>query len=282
LSSSRPGEPQVANDVGYQDRRDFARFPRGATPPRPCQPFRAVRAKPLGDVAKTREECRCLWACSWRSRLAPRSRAGARKPGPRSLACRAKAQFGVIRVASNFWFFDVPIFVTVLANGAVRRRAALLAPPSARRSSTGLQKRRNDEHTPDTHASPRNATPAALLAAGESEIRRDPSIFECSPLVPSTRAHQKARSPARHRTLAVHREIEYAGIILRIVSYTRCLAIFAVGTGVAGKHSQTMVAKGVGAAECNRSSRVLRRRGQRERCQSQCDAGQLHRWVCLW
>jgi hypothetical protein len=41
----------------------------------------------------------------------------------------------------------------------------------------------NDEHTPDTHASPRNATPAALLAAGEPGIRRDLSIFECSPLL---------------------------------------------------------------------------------------------------
>jgi hypothetical protein len=66
----------------------------------------------------------------------------------------------------------------------------------------------NDERTPDTHASPRNATPAALLAAGEPGIRRDLSIFECSPLVASTRAHQKAGSPARHRTLALHRENE--------------------------------------------------------------------------
>jgi hypothetical protein len=35
----------------------------GATPPRPCQPFRVVRAKPLGGMAKAREECRCsAWA----------------------------------------------------------------------------------------------------------------------------------------------------------------------------------------------------------------------------
>jgi hypothetical protein len=28
--------------------------------PRPCQPLRVVRAKPLGGIAKTREECRSL------------------------------------------------------------------------------------------------------------------------------------------------------------------------------------------------------------------------------
>jgi len=47
-----------------------------------------------------------------------------------------------------------------------------------------------------------------VMAEGEPEIRRDISVFEWSPLVPSTRAHQKAGSPARHRTLAVRREIE--------------------------------------------------------------------------
>ena len=56
----RAGEPRIADDVGHQDRGDFARFPHGATPPRPCQPFRGVRAKPLGGIAKTREECRPL------------------------------------------------------------------------------------------------------------------------------------------------------------------------------------------------------------------------------
>ena len=52
------GKPRIADHVGHQDRRDFARFPHGATPPRPCQPFRVVRAKPPGGIAKTREECR--------------------------------------------------------------------------------------------------------------------------------------------------------------------------------------------------------------------------------
>ena len=51
------GKPRIADDVGHQDRRDFARFPHGATSPRPCHPFRVVRAKPLGGIAKTREEC---------------------------------------------------------------------------------------------------------------------------------------------------------------------------------------------------------------------------------
>ena len=54
------GKPRIADDVGHQDRRDFSRFAHGATPPRPCQPFRVVRAKPLGGIAKTREECRSL------------------------------------------------------------------------------------------------------------------------------------------------------------------------------------------------------------------------------
>jgi hypothetical protein len=53
-------KPRIADDVGHQDRRDFARFRHGAMPPRPCQPFRVVRAKPLGGIAKTREECRSL------------------------------------------------------------------------------------------------------------------------------------------------------------------------------------------------------------------------------
>ena len=56
----RAREPAVAHDIRDQDCRDFARFPHGATPPRPCQPFRVVRAKPLGGLAKTREECRSL------------------------------------------------------------------------------------------------------------------------------------------------------------------------------------------------------------------------------
>ena len=48
------GKPRIADDVGHQDRRDFARLPHGAMPPRPCHPFRVVRAKPLGGIAKTR------------------------------------------------------------------------------------------------------------------------------------------------------------------------------------------------------------------------------------
>ena len=54
------GKPRIADDIGYEDRRDFAGFPHGATPPRPYQPFRVVRAKPQGGIAKTREECRSL------------------------------------------------------------------------------------------------------------------------------------------------------------------------------------------------------------------------------
>src|SRR5271165_5231741 len=75
-----PGKPRIADNVGHQDRGQFSGFAHGATPPRPCQPFRVVRAKPLGGIAKTREECRS-WACSWRSRLAPRSGGGRGKPG---------------------------------------------------------------------------------------------------------------------------------------------------------------------------------------------------------
>ena len=57
------GEPRIADDVGHQDRGQFSGLAHGATPPRPCQPFRVVRAKPLGGIAKTREECRSLaWA----------------------------------------------------------------------------------------------------------------------------------------------------------------------------------------------------------------------------
>jgi hypothetical protein len=45
------------------NRREFSGLAHGATPPRPCQPFRIVRAKPLGGIAKTREECRSFaWA----------------------------------------------------------------------------------------------------------------------------------------------------------------------------------------------------------------------------
>ena len=54
------GKPRIADDVGHQDRRQFSGLAHGATPPRPCQPFRVVRAKPLGGIAKTREECRSL------------------------------------------------------------------------------------------------------------------------------------------------------------------------------------------------------------------------------
>ena len=54
------GKPRIADDVGHQDRGQFSGLGHGATPPRPCQPFRAVRAKPLGGIARTREECRSL------------------------------------------------------------------------------------------------------------------------------------------------------------------------------------------------------------------------------
>ena len=57
------GKPRIADHVGHQDRGQFSGLAHGATPPRPCQPFRVVRAKPLGGIAKTREECRSLaWA----------------------------------------------------------------------------------------------------------------------------------------------------------------------------------------------------------------------------
>jgi hypothetical protein len=56
----RAGESALADDIGHQDRRDFPGFAHGARPPRPCQPFRVVRAKPLGGIAKTPEECRSL------------------------------------------------------------------------------------------------------------------------------------------------------------------------------------------------------------------------------
>ena len=82
-----PGKPRIADHVGHQDRGDFAGFAHGATPPRPCQPFRVVRAKPLGGIAKTREECRS-WACSWRSRFSASVRGKRGKPGPRSPTCR--------------------------------------------------------------------------------------------------------------------------------------------------------------------------------------------------
>ena len=54
------GQPRIADDVGHQDRSQFSGLAHGAMPPRPCQPFRVVRAKPLGGIAKTREECRSL------------------------------------------------------------------------------------------------------------------------------------------------------------------------------------------------------------------------------
>ena len=57
------GKPRIADHVGHQDRGQFSGLAHGATPPRPCQPFRVVRARPLGGIAKTREECRCsAWA----------------------------------------------------------------------------------------------------------------------------------------------------------------------------------------------------------------------------
>ena len=56
----RARKPRVADHVGHKDRRQLSGFAHGATPPRPCQPFRVVRAKPLGGIAKTQEECRSL------------------------------------------------------------------------------------------------------------------------------------------------------------------------------------------------------------------------------
>ena len=57
------GEPRIADHVGHQDRGQFSGLAHDATPRRPCHPFRVVRAKPLGGIAKTREECRSLaWA----------------------------------------------------------------------------------------------------------------------------------------------------------------------------------------------------------------------------
>ena len=53
-------KPRVADHVRDKDRRYLPGFAHGATPPRPCQPFRVVRAKLLGGIAKTREECRSL------------------------------------------------------------------------------------------------------------------------------------------------------------------------------------------------------------------------------
>jgi hypothetical protein len=56
----RPGKPRIADHVGHQDRGQLSGFAHGATPPRPCQPFGVVRAKPLGGIATTREEYRSL------------------------------------------------------------------------------------------------------------------------------------------------------------------------------------------------------------------------------
>src|SRR5580704_12980694 len=53
-------KPRIADHVGHQDRGQFSGLAHGATPPRPCQPFRVVRAKPLEAIAKTRQECRSL------------------------------------------------------------------------------------------------------------------------------------------------------------------------------------------------------------------------------
>ena len=47
-----PGKPRIADDIGHQDRRYLPGFPHGATPPRPCQRFRVVRAKPLAGHRK--------------------------------------------------------------------------------------------------------------------------------------------------------------------------------------------------------------------------------------
>ena len=74
------GEPRIADHVGHQDRGQFSGLAHGATPPRPCQPFRVVRAKPLGGIAKTREECRSL-AWSWRTSMSHFE--DARQPGVR-------------------------------------------------------------------------------------------------------------------------------------------------------------------------------------------------------
>ena len=39
------GQPRIADHVGHQDRGQFSGLAHGATPPRPCQPFRVVRGK---------------------------------------------------------------------------------------------------------------------------------------------------------------------------------------------------------------------------------------------
>ena len=53
-----PGKPRIADHVGHQDRGQLSGLAHGATPPRPCQPFRVVWAKPPGGIAMTREEYR--------------------------------------------------------------------------------------------------------------------------------------------------------------------------------------------------------------------------------
>ena len=46
------GQPRIADDIGHQDRGQFSRLAHGATPPRPCQPFRVVGAKASGGHRK--------------------------------------------------------------------------------------------------------------------------------------------------------------------------------------------------------------------------------------
>ena len=53
-----PGKPRIADHVGHQDRGELSGLAHGAMPPRPCQPFRVVWAKPPGGIAMTREEYR--------------------------------------------------------------------------------------------------------------------------------------------------------------------------------------------------------------------------------
>src|SRR6478735_5755194 len=54
----RACEPTVPHDIRNQNRCELSRLAHVATPPRLGHPFRVVRAKPLGGIAKTREECR--------------------------------------------------------------------------------------------------------------------------------------------------------------------------------------------------------------------------------
>ena len=48
------GEPRISDDIRDQNRRELSRLAHGATPPRPCHPFRVVRAKSLRAIRRMR------------------------------------------------------------------------------------------------------------------------------------------------------------------------------------------------------------------------------------